>query len=482
MSDSSAADLIAHAHGTRVAVVGGGIAGLVAALECAKVGIAVTVLEADTHLGGAVISAEIDGLEVDLAADGFTPDDAAVTALLGELGLTADVVTAPAGATWIAGLTGGAAPLPADTLLGIPANPWADDVRRFIGWRGAWRAYVDRLRPPLTIGHERRLGKLVRSRMGDRVLDRLVAPLTRGAFGLDPDRVDVDVVAPGLNTALTRVGSLAGAVAQHRPGDQERATLAGGMARLVDALARRIAELDGEVGLAAPVTRIERNADGWLLHTPGSEEPVTADAVIIATGQAAAQGILGPVITDLPDRLAAPEPIDVVTLVVDAPELDAHPRGVAVYPVAATAAVRSVRHATAAWPSLAERAGAGRHVLRVVLPASRGEGAAGNDEAADPDADAEVIATALAEAARTLEIALPAARLRGGRRIRRESAAPAFALDRDAATAAIRTAVGAVEGLAVVGEWIAGSGLDSVITDALAEAERVRQAVLWGSP
>src|SRR5690606_28336388 len=139
---------------------------------------------------------------------------------------------------------------------------------------------------------------------------------------------------------------------------------------------------------------------------------------------------------------------------------------------------------TAAWPSLAERAGAGRHVLRVVLPASRGEGAAGNDEAADPDADAdaEVIATALAEAARTLEIALPAARLRGRRRIRRESAAPAFALDRDAATAAIRTAVGAVEGLAVVGEWIAGSGLDSVITDALAEAERVRQAVLWGSP
>jgi hypothetical protein len=39
-----------------------------------------------------------------------------------------------------------------------------------------WRAYLDRLRPPLTIGRERSLGALVRSRMGARLRDRLVAP------------------------------------------------------------------------------------------------------------------------------------------------------------------------------------------------------------------------------------------------------------------------------------------------------------------
>ena len=42
----------------------------------------------------------------------------------------------------------GAAPLPEGGVLGIPENPFAADVRRVIGWRGAWRAYVDRLRPP----------------------------------------------------------------------------------------------------------------------------------------------------------------------------------------------------------------------------------------------------------------------------------------------------------------------------------------------
>src|SRR5690606_30153615 len=89
-------------------------------------------------------------------------------------------------------------------------------VRRIIGWGGAWRAYLDRLRPPLTIGQQRNLGALVRGRMGERVVDRLVAPLTAGRHGLTPDEVDVEIAAPGLNSALTRTGSLAGAVAQVR--------------------------------------------------------------------------------------------------------------------------------------------------------------------------------------------------------------------------------------------------------------------------
>ena len=90
------------------------------------------------------------------------------------------------------------------------------DVRRIIGWRGTWRAYLDRLRPPLTIGQERSLGRLVRTRMGEPVLDRMVAPLSLGAFSIHPDDVDVEIVAPGLNAALTRTGTLAGAVTQVR--------------------------------------------------------------------------------------------------------------------------------------------------------------------------------------------------------------------------------------------------------------------------
>nr|BFF09854.1 hypothetical protein GCM10025699_11570 [Microbacterium flavescens] len=203
--------LVTHAHETRVLVVGAGIAGLVAALECAKVGMPVTVLEAAGRPGGTIAEAEVGGLRVDVGASCWSTADGDVDALVAELDLAPRAVSPSASATWIAGLGrsgAAAAPVPADSVLGIPANPWAQDVRPFIGLSGAWRAYLDRLRPPLTIGKERNLDRLVRTRMGDAVVDRMVAPLSVGRFGLAPSHVDVAAAAPGLSSALTRTGSL----------------------------------------------------------------------------------------------------------------------------------------------------------------------------------------------------------------------------------------------------------------------------------
>ena len=116
--------------------------------------------------------------------------------LLTTLGLEADIVEPnPAGA-WLAmpGPHGGvdAAPLPKTGMLGIPANPLGDDVRRIIGWGGAIRAYADRLMPILTIGRARSLGQLVRSRMGDAVLDRLGVPAGRAAMVGDSPEDDLE--------------------------------------------------------------------------------------------------------------------------------------------------------------------------------------------------------------------------------------------------------------------------------------------------
>jgi oxygen-dependent protoporphyrinogen oxidase len=46
--------------------------------------------------------------------------------------------------------------------------------------------------------------------------------------------------------------------------------------------------------------------------------------------------------------------------------------------------------------------------------------------------------------------------------------------------AAARAQVHAVPGLAVVGAWIAGTGLAQVVPDARDEAERTRAQLLWG--
>ena len=126
-------DLAAQAHETHVVVVGGGIGGLVAAYACAKIGIRVTLIEGSDRLGGALCTEHLDGLPVDLGAEGYATRDGAVRALIDELGL-ADAVspTAPR-AEWIGGLPGGPVPLPEETVRGIPENPWDERVRRPIG-------------------------------------------------------------------------------------------------------------------------------------------------------------------------------------------------------------------------------------------------------------------------------------------------------------------------------------------------------------
>lgn len=475
-------DLAAHAHDTHVVVIGGGIGGLVAALACAKVGIRVTVLEESGRLGGAIRTAEIGGVRADLGAEGYATRGGAVRELVDELGLGAAVVPTAPRAEWLAGLPGGPVPFPEATVRGIPENPWEESVRRVIGRSGTWRAYLDRLRPPLTIGQERSLGRLVRTRMGDLVLDRLVAPLSLGAFSIHPDDVDVELVAPGLNAALTRTGSLAGAVMQMRadrgkqPAGDGLEGIDGGMSRLVDALHERLRTLGVDVRLDSRVDALERRADGrWhAVLAGGPAEAGTdggidvADAVVLATGARDAHRLLAGFVPAL-----EPTPVtdlEVVTLVVESRELAA-PVRTAVYPVAGTAVAASVTDSTARWPWM--RAGHTR-VLKVTF------GGPGVPPATAALDDQAATALALAEASALLGVALEPAALRGSQRSRWVQPPPVSALGRRERADAARAAIHGISGLAVVGAWIAGTGLAQVVPDAIAEAERVRRQALWG--
>lgn len=447
-------DLVSHARESRVVVIGAGLAGLVAALECARVGISVTVLEAETDAGGTLRSTEIDGVPVATVADGFAVTDGELARLIDELELRADVVPAREQDTWVAG-PHGVAPLPAEHIVGIPANPFSDRARRILGWGGAWRAYVDRLRPPLTVGKERSLGRLVRTRMGDRVADRMVAPLAYGIHAIDPDRVDADLAAPGLNAALTRTGSLSGAVGQllpDGPAPVRRATIAGGVSRLAAALVARLGEYDVDVRTGVRVTRLGRSHEGWTVTADGAD-PLVADAVIVAVPEAEARRLLAPHVPGVEEAPEGPGEVEVVTLLVDAPALDAVPRGHGVYAVPGQAPAVAVLHATATWPHTA----GDPHVVRVVRPA-------------DAQTDAAADAAAL--------LGTGFVRVRGEHRVHRSPALPASAMHTD--RAAVLAAVASAPGLGVCGGWVAGSGLARVADQAQTEAERVRAAVLWG--
>ncbi|WEK61119.1 MAG: protoporphyrinogen oxidase [Candidatus Microbacterium colombiense] len=517
MTESSTpADLAARAAEKHVVVIGGGIGGLLAALECAKVGMRVTLLEATDAVGGAIRRTELDGVVLDAGAESFATRGGHVRSLLQDLGLTDRIVAPAAGSAWLAGIPGvGAAPLPVGGILGIPANPFQDDVRRVIGWSGAWRAYLDRVRPPLTIGHQASLGRLVASRMGPKVRDRLVAPVTTGVYSASPDDVDVDVAAPGLNSALTRVGSLSGAVEALRDEAASKAAsakaaakaaakapgaavegLLGGMSTLVDALLHDLERLDVVVHTGIRVEGVTRDDALWtVVARPQEPEPepepepeteteegvpqdddrhvLTADAVIVATEEHVARALLAESVPALSTAVAAAAPeIEIVTLLLDAPALDAAPRGTGVLTVPGSHTAKALTHSTAKWEWV--RAAAGRrHVVRVSFGA-QGEPAA--TAALDDEAAARL---ALSEASALLGVPLAASTLVAADRSRYVQSQPASIIGSGERRAAARAAVQETPGLAAVGAWLAGTGLAQVVPDAVGEADRLRRALLW---
>jgi oxygen-dependent protoporphyrinogen oxidase len=520
-SSAEPSDLAARAAEKHVVVVGGGIGGLVAARECAKVGMRVTVLEAAEALGGAIRRVELDGVTVDAGAESYATRGGLVRALVEELDLGDRIAAPQAGGAWLAGIPGvGAAPLPVGGILGIPANPFQPDVRRIIGWSGVWRAYLDRVRPPLTIGHQLSLGKLVASRMGAKVRDRLVAPVTTGVYSASPDDVDIDVAAPGLNAALTRVGSLSGAVQALRDEAAAKASearaaakapgaavegLSGGMSTLVDALAADLARLDAEVRTGVRVRSVRKTGATWAvevevegapagdvpastddadaivadLHAAAADavhpliEELDADAVIIATPESAAREILASVVPALLKTEAAASPeIEIVTLLLDAPELAAAPRGTGVLTVPGSHTAKALTHSTAKWGWVREAAGA-RQIVRVSFGA-QGEPAATAGLSDDAAAD-----LARREAAALLGVAIAPEAVVASHRGRFIQSQPASIIGSAERRTAARAAIEAVPGVAAVGAWLAGTGLAQVIPDARDEADRLRRALLW---
>lgn len=344
----------------RVLVIGGGIAGLHASRRLALAGHQVTLVESTPSLGGLIRQVSIAGLPVpvDVGAESFSVARPDTLNLIQDLGLT-DQLEEPNPQGAVLRLPAGTIPIP-HGILGIPSS--LDGTAQSLGLTASQLAEAaQRDSAPWQLEQAGTVAQLVSTRLGDAVLQNLVAPVIAGVHSSRPENLLVDSVAPGLFAKAAQLGSLTAAVAELRakaskPGSVVNG-LRGGMHHLVSALVGQIQQLGVEIQLNAPVYGIEQ-----------SKAAANADLVVLATGPAAAARILAAQ-ADLAVPLSQINALDttVVALSVLDPQLNRQPNGTGVLVAQATPnlVAKASTHANAKWNWLNQQLPEDHHLIRL---------------------------------------------------------------------------------------------------------------------
>ena len=350
-------------------VVGGGIAGLVIARDAARAGLRVVLLDASDHRGGMLRRGDLAGIPIDLGAESFATRTDGVAELVADLPAdpALEIVAPAPGGAHLAALADGEvlhAPLPRRTVLGIPADPLADDVVRILGDAAARRVadepYAD---APAAAAEEPSLADLVAQRCGPELVRRLVDPLCRSVYSAPADRLYLSRLHPALWEAYLTGGSLVAAAASLARPERAGAAVAGvagGMWRLADAVARDAERHGARLRTGAAVVRVTPASEsGDIAVELAGGEVFRGQRVVIATGATAARRLLG-------GTPAETAPVRVVAALVHAPALDRHPVGSGVIAaVDVPSAAKALTHVTAKWAWAAASVPAGQHIVRL---------------------------------------------------------------------------------------------------------------------
>lgn len=340
---------------SRVVVVGGGLAGLLAAVRLGERGHEVTVVEAQPQLGGMITSIAVGDALVDAGAEAYAVRGGTVRALCDELGLE---VAPPRGTSqlwWQHGI------LPMATgVLGIPSS--LDDPALTALTPDEYRLAAAEPQLDRAVGADATtVAELVRARMGEAVVTKLVAPVTRGVYALAPEQMPLAEFAPQLLPKLAETGSLIAAVAQLRgPGSAAVEQPVGGMFQLIEALRERFVAAGGTLHTAAPATRIERDAAGFTVFA-GDDLELHADHLVLATPARPAAKLLADLGVEI-----TPPPVRTIRstiLTATAPEFAAHPVGSGVLVAEPDASgAKALTHYSVKWSWAPE------HVFRMTYP------------------------------------------------------------------------------------------------------------------
>lgn len=437
-----------------MAIVGGGLTGISAALSLSAQGHNVHLFESQDTLGGKIGETLVDGRTIPTGPDAFLARRPEVIDLATTLGLADQLVTPAAGSARIY-RNGALHPLPPN-VLGVPATAELN-ATGLISPEGAARAQQDADAPDDRPDGDESVGDLVRRRLGDEVHEYLVDPLLGGINAGDSDRLSLVSGVPQLATLKAKHHSLLTAASQtlaQAPAKPAPVfnSIAGGLSRLVEQAEVELGSRGVELHLGEPAT-VERTVDGDWTVSSLDVDHLDVDHVVLATPAFTSAHILSNIAPETSQLLNSIDYSSVALAILVLPpntiDIDPVISGVLV-PRLCGLHVTAVSFASHKWPKLAPD---GSQILRVSV------GRRTDDRWASlEDSELfEVIRSDLSEIFETVVLDGPAAVTRWVQSL------PQYDVNHANTIAAIDESHIHLDGLTLTGAWRNGLGLPACV-------------------
>jgi len=287
----------------RIAIVGGGVAGLAVAYYLAQSArngaeIQVVLFEASTRLGGIIETVREGGFVIECGPDAWVTEKPWACELAEELGLRDELMPSNDATrkTYIL-LENKLRPMPDGMRMMVPGDLDALEASELFS-ADAKRAYrheisrAEELKANAPMQDES-VAEFVQRHFGKEVLDTIGAPLLSGVFGGDVATLSARAVMAPFVTMEREQGSLITALKARSPLTSSSifTTLRSGMGTLVD---RMIAAIPSDwVRLGAAVKFVSHGDEGWLVGT--THEVERFDAIMMSAPVDVASSLLAPI-------------------------------------------------------------------------------------------------------------------------------------------------------------------------------------------
>lgn len=290
----------------RIAIIGGGIAGLTAAYELSRLAnngapVEAVLFEASPRLGGIVETVREGGFVIECGPDAWVTEKPWARELAEGLGLGDELIPSNDATrkTYVL-IDGHLKAMPDGMRMMVPSNLHALDQSDLFSAEAklAFHAELNRAAELKASApqHDESVAAFVQRHFGNEVLDSIGAPLLRGVFGGDVTKLSVRAVMAPFVAMEREHGSLIAAMQTNSATSKNQpsaifTTLKSGLGTLVDSMIAAIPK--GCIRLGTKINSIARHNNLWEIKTSTTQE--LFDAVMMAAPAHIARDLLAPI-------------------------------------------------------------------------------------------------------------------------------------------------------------------------------------------